>query len=271
MRKIVCEACGSNKLTKENGFFKCMHCQTKYIAKEINEIAEVESNRPKAKNFSNYIDMSQNAWLEGDYQKAFNYSNKALEINPKAPDAWLAKMYSIEITNSNDIALDIIMCGENAIQFADNDEKEDIKDEVYGYFCIEALHLIRRATTQMSFVSFSEANHLSGELVSFAMTLKGAIPEDKIKNSSSIQEQIGSMVEECKNLFKATEKSIRSSGLTLAPVAFEGRRSIIDSFTNGLPEDKKQEVKSQWVKQGLCPSCSRKLSLIRRRCKICSS
>jgi DNA-directed RNA polymerase subunit RPC12/RpoP len=34
MKQIVCEACGSKDLVKQDGIFVCQHCNTKYLAEE---------------------------------------------------------------------------------------------------------------------------------------------------------------------------------------------------------------------------------------------
>ena len=38
MKKLVCELCGSNNFTKENGYWICDHCKTKYTSEETIKI-----------------------------------------------------------------------------------------------------------------------------------------------------------------------------------------------------------------------------------------
>ena len=47
MKAIVCEMCGSNDVVKQDGFYVCQHCNTKYSVEEAKNICS----------YSEYISM----------------------------------------------------------------------------------------------------------------------------------------------------------------------------------------------------------------------
>ena len=88
MKPLTCELCGSNDVVKQDGYFVCQHCNTKYSVEEakrmmvegkveVDGVATTESLLTRAEQF----------YQQGDYEKAKEYYNRVLDINPNNEDA----------------------------------------------------------------------------------------------------------------------------------------------------------------------------------------
>ena len=88
---MKCPACAANvSVDNDNTFFKCEYCQNQIsIIKPTNINTTVESlNEAEQKTYSNFISILEQSMKAGNYLEAYNYCNKALEINPKAGSLW---------------------------------------------------------------------------------------------------------------------------------------------------------------------------------------
>ena len=159
MKKLTCEMCGGTDLVKEDGVFVCQSCGTKYSTEEakkmmVEGVVEVEGTvkLDNTSQIQNFIDLSRNAYKSGNGQSAFDYANKALEIQPDNPYAWMAKMKSIEyIGTLGDLKLmEVYEAGKNAISGASEEEKDKITEEVYAYELLRAMDLLKLAMNKMN-------------------------------------------------------------------------------------------------------------------------
>ena len=132
MQALKCELCGSNDIVKHEGFFVCQHCGTKYSPAEAKKIM-VEgtikiNNTDSAKN---YLMLAENAIKSDNYRDAELYSNKVLEIEPKAGQAWFIKCEAVSHQNtvSNIRIKESILCFENAIKCHMESQKEDVLND----------------------------------------------------------------------------------------------------------------------------------------------
>ncbi len=145
MKRIACEMCRSVDVVKEDGFYVCQNCGTKYTIEEAKKlIVEGKVKIDKSDDASNYLELAESALESGNGVQAYNYAIAALEITPKSHKAWLLKMKSIEYiaTVGNLMLKEVVTAGANAIKFA-KDEKEEIEKEVYNYYLIRAMDLFR--------------------------------------------------------------------------------------------------------------------------------
>ncbi|RPI14368.1 MAG: hypothetical protein EHM58_16560 [Ignavibacteriae bacterium] len=91
---LKCPACGSSvKVDEKMKIFTCEYCKnTINIIKpvEINKYLE-GLNEVDQKRYENFISIMEQAMTAGNYTEAYEYCNKGLEINPKAPELWANK------------------------------------------------------------------------------------------------------------------------------------------------------------------------------------
>ena len=136
MKKLRCELCGSTDLIKKDGIYVCNSCGSKFTVEEARKMmVEVEGdvNVKNMGNVENYIVMAQNAFSSKNNKEAENYCNKAIEINTESYEAWLIKGKAAgwQSTIANIRFPEALNCFENAIKYAPEDKKEEIKKETF--------------------------------------------------------------------------------------------------------------------------------------------
>ena len=98
MKQLTCEMCGSTELIKQDGFFVCQTCGTKYSVEEakkmmiegtVNIQGEVKINRQEE--YANYISIAKQNLEFGTWQTGYDACEKALAISPKSCEAWTLK------------------------------------------------------------------------------------------------------------------------------------------------------------------------------------
>lgn len=107
---MKCPACAANlTVDNNNSFFKCEYCKSQIgIIKPIHVSSDSSSlNENEQKKFANYISILEQSMKAGNYTEAYNYCNKALEINPNSSSLWENKaicsfwMSSIDSLSTN--------------------------------------------------------------------------------------------------------------------------------------------------------------------------
>lgn len=98
MKKIICEACGSVEIIKQNGLFVCQSCGCKYEPEEVQKlivektvIIEKTIVENTADLIDNYRTLAQDAYQEDNYDEAYTYYMKVLEIEPYDAEAMFYK------------------------------------------------------------------------------------------------------------------------------------------------------------------------------------
>lgn len=93
MQKLVCELCRSNDFTRDDdGFFVCDYCRTKYTpAQAKSMIVEGTVRVDRSGDVASLVTLAGIALSGRNVQEAFDYSNRALEIDPINPTAWCIK------------------------------------------------------------------------------------------------------------------------------------------------------------------------------------
>lgn len=134
MKSIKCELCGSNDVVKKDDLFVCQYCGTKYTPEEAKKLLVEISGEVNVKNIGNsenYIKLAENAMNSNNNAEAENYCNKVIEIDAENYEAWFikGKVAGWQSTVVNPRTLESITCFENAIKFAPEDKKEEMKKE----------------------------------------------------------------------------------------------------------------------------------------------
>jgi len=84
MKALVCELCGSNEVVKQDGYFACQHCKTKYSLEEAKKmVLEGTVRVDSVGNVDNLLELAENSLISENLQEAENYSNRILEIESK--------------------------------------------------------------------------------------------------------------------------------------------------------------------------------------------
>lgn len=292
MKQLVCEMCASTDILKDDGVFVCQTCGIKYSVEEAKKMmaegtVEVTGTvkADNSDNVNNYLDMANTALLDGNGNEAFNYANKALEINPKLYKAWTIKMKSIESVGIiGDLRItEVLSSGKNAIEFAPADKEAEVKKEVYGYYLSEALDLLQVATSKINDIasvrrilqSFASAHFWSAStytlnvdssfvnlmegLANNALLLKVAVPVRAIEDNDDFQNLVSSICNQYQDYLDGLEERYEIYGAELTNEAISGR---LKTFRDGLltesekwnrrkeeKERKKKEAEKQYFQE----------------------
>lgn len=84
MKAIVCEICGSNDLVKRDGVYVCESCGTKYSVEEAKKLVGV--NVQGIASAKNILSRANDFYDNKDYDKALEYYDKYLDLNPNDDD-----------------------------------------------------------------------------------------------------------------------------------------------------------------------------------------
>lgn len=206
MKQLACEMCGSTDLIKQDGVFVCQSCGMKYSVEEAKKMmiegtVDVQGTVKvdDSAKIENYLVLSENAYNSGNGQSAFDYANKALEIAPKNPKAWIAKMKALEyIGTLGDLKLvEVIEAGKSAVAVADDASKKEITFEVYSYEAMRSLDLLKLATNKMANTEEVEKIILKFAAISLLTAGKNTrdVDSHSVQIYNSIAEEALAMIE----------------------------------------------------------------------------
>lgn len=86
MKQIVCEMCGSNKMTKKNGIYECQYCGCQYTVEEARKlIVEGTVKIDESDRIVNWVKLADSAYNNSNWKEAYLYYCKVLEVYP---DEW---------------------------------------------------------------------------------------------------------------------------------------------------------------------------------------
>ena len=143
MKVIQCEMCGGNNLVKENGYFVCQSCGTKYAPEEAKKLmvegrVDVSGSTVKIDNtdsLENYMTLATSAYNSKNYLEAEQYCNRIIEITPNSVEAWLLKGRSAwsQSTGGNIRIDESTTCFINAIAYASDADRNKVLSLVRDY------------------------------------------------------------------------------------------------------------------------------------------
>lgn len=98
MKQIVCEVCGSHEFTKDEELFVCDFCRTKFSSVDVQKMmvegtVEVAGTVrvDRASETHNLIALAVAALDNANPSEAYDYANRALEIDTDDANAWTVK------------------------------------------------------------------------------------------------------------------------------------------------------------------------------------
>lgn len=92
MKSMVCEMCGSNDVMKQDGYYVCQHCGTRYTVEEARKLIVEGTVKIDNTDFvKKYLDNAHRAMKKHDWAEAEKYYNL---VESNEPDNWEAVFYS---------------------------------------------------------------------------------------------------------------------------------------------------------------------------------
>ena len=147
MKKLVCEMCEGTDFLKDGGVFVCQTCGCKY---SLEEAKKMMSDAPAGATgtsagpvtvdnsaaISNYLTMAQNAMEADNNEEAENYANKIIELDITHSEAWKIKGEAAgwQSTTAKPRLSDSVTAWINAVTYAEEDQKEELREEIAGKY-----------------------------------------------------------------------------------------------------------------------------------------
>lgn len=127
IRALKCELCGSNDVIKENGYFVCQHCGTKYSIEEARKmvlegIIDIKGtvSIDRSIELKNLLELARRSRKENNSENAHRYYDQILIADPSNWEAYFFSIYyqsmSTSIANIQSAANRIANCLETVFQ-----------------------------------------------------------------------------------------------------------------------------------------------------------
>lgn len=202
MKQLTCEMCGSTELIKQDGFFVCQTCGTKYSVEDAKkmmiegtvDVQGVVKVDDSAK-VGNYISLASTAFESKDITSAISYCDKALEIDPYNYKAWVVRARTVGFgsTLANKKVVQSIVAAKKAIELAPETEKEKIADELVVFLSLQIVGLHDLAVN-LSKISLPQGLLHMKEIMNIWLSIM------KLPNVS--KECLRQEIELCKTMYK---------------------------------------------------------------------
>lgn len=267
-----CTQCGANieiDDTKEAGI--CKFCGTAFITEKAiaNYNTYINNNFAGANinvfsgDIENFLKLANNAIGAANAQEALDYANRALEIKADCSEAWIAKMKAISLsaTGADPKFLELFTCGNNAIKFATEDNKEETELKVNDFYLDYSHILMSMAVRLVSDVSqVSQAFKAAGfslvnisavqradinaretfeQIANNAINLKNTIDVKYIEGNEKFQKKVKKLAELYLEFCKADEERAKIYGVKINAEGTNIRIKNLTLITIGLKEENK--------------------------------
>ena len=110
MQAIKCELCGSSDIMKQDGFFQCQNCGTKYSLEEARKLIGVVKI-DKTEDVENLMTLARRYYNEHNYTDSERYFELALRDAPNNWEAHFFRAYCHALTASYSEAVTSVSAG----------------------------------------------------------------------------------------------------------------------------------------------------------------
>lgn len=135
MKQLTCEMCGGVDIIKQDGFYICQHCGTKYTVEEAKKLliegtVQVEITRDKE--IPNLLRLAQVAHDGENAEDAVRYAEEVLIIDSTNAQAWMIKAMNLHRTLPVNAvnALTIKKTAQQAIALCEPEKKTELADSI---------------------------------------------------------------------------------------------------------------------------------------------
>lgn len=136
LRRLQCDLCNGTEFTKEEEFFVCDFCRTKYspetarkmmIQGTVEVAGTVQVDR--ASEVANLVLLSKTALAHGSAEESFDYANRALTIDSTNWEAWRCKADAATgMATFEDLRVsEFLGAIDAALSFAPQDSRDDLQ------------------------------------------------------------------------------------------------------------------------------------------------
>ena len=138
---MQCELCGATDIIKDGDFFVCQSCGMKYTPESakkmmVEGVVQVEGKVKvdESDSVSNYIKMAKHELDASCGEKALEYADRVLELDPENAEGWKIKSLSFQyVATLGDLRLkEMLEAGKKAIDYAPEKEKDSYEGRLWS-------------------------------------------------------------------------------------------------------------------------------------------
>lgn len=254
MKQLTCEMCGSTDLIKQDGFFVCQSCGTKYSVEEAKKMmiegtVEVQGTVKvdDTSKINNYLALAESAWESNDIKSAVMYTDKVLEIDVNNYKAWSirAKTVGWGSTLADKKVTQSIVAAKKAIELTPDEEKTKVADELVLALAFQVIGMYQLALKVQAISIIQGPQHAHAIMLDWLDVLKlPHVSKEAIRSQISVCEQ---MYNESKSASNHVARCMYA-----ASAAFNNNESYHITFKKALLPDELTELEKQPPKKSGC-------------------
>lgn len=224
-----CPNCGASIMLdggSQEGF--CSYCGSKLKVQEIVQRVKID----KTGDEGNYLALAKVAYKGTAEKEAYEYVNKALELNVKNAQAWLFKLKVMEMETRLHFgrrALEAIACGNKVIEL-----DSSLACQVYQLWLETAKDFLalRTAAIPENVLCIEELNVLEPQV----MSLRRAVPTNEIAKDATLAKLTLDLAEAWGDYEYCADKY----GDTIGYATLKKYQEFLDEILEGIPEEEKE-------------------------------
>lgn len=261
---VKCPNCGAAiqlDSSREEGF--CSYCGSKVLVQEAINKVKID----KSGDIQNFLNLSKASIEANNGQEAYDYANKALEVDAQNAEAWYLKMRAVGLTSIlKDLKCDeVLTAGRKAIEF---DNSSEMKEKVYSFYLLKCFsdlsfvikHLLDVDSIKKLYeanlrVNVAEAttNTLAADTICDVilqqkqqiLNLRLAVPNSVITNNPQLASRTADIANYWVEFQNATNTRFKAYGTNMSDEALLEYRKDLVRIKQGLPQEELDQTSSE--------------------------
>ena len=271
-----CTQCGGQlTVDSEKEAAICEFCGTPFIVeKAINNYNTTVINNFDnatvniiAGDVNNYLKLAKDALKSKNYEEAYDYAKKVLEMDTSNAEAWLTKMYAIEWLSTIDNLREdeVMLCAKNAIKYFPEEGKDKKAMEIYKYILSRANYLMQYAldlnndqnewanlvsirnscNNNSNYVAQFDNSGIYVSMTKVSVKLKRFVPENIIKDNQEFQDMIYDMAKTFVIFCRDNARRLALYGYIQEPKRVNGYKTLLAKIKAGLNKNTEEISEKQ--------------------------
>lgn len=261
---VKCPNCGAAiqlDSSREEGF--CSYCGSKVLVQEAINKVKID----KSGDIQNFLNLSKASIEANNGQEAYDYANKALEVDAQNAEAWYLKMRAVGLTSIlKDLKCDeVLTAGRKAIEF---DNSSEMKEKVYSFYLLKCFsdlsfvikHLLDVDSIKKLYeanlrVNVAEAttNTLAADTICDVilqqkqqiLNLRLAVPNSVITNNPQLASRTADIANYWVEFQNAINTRFKAYGTNMSDEALLEYRKDLVRIKQGLPQEELDQTSSE--------------------------
>ena len=261
---VKCPNCGAAiqlDSSREEGF--CSYCGSKVLVQEAINKVKID----KSGDIQNFLNLSKASIEANNGKEAYDYANKALEVDAQNAEAWYLKMRAVGLTGIlKDLKCnEVLTAGRKAIEF---DNSSEMKEKVYSFYLLKCFsdlsfvikHLLDVDSIKKLYeanlrVNVAEAttNTLAADTICDVilqqkqqiLNLRLAVPNSVITNNPQLASRTADIANYWVEFQNAINTRFKAYGTNMSDEALLEYRKDLVRIKQGLPQEELDQTSSE--------------------------